>query len=163
VIGLHRYLALTRLLGVLGLLRVNGRYVQLQVRCLILHFMTAPQVNFPLAQCPLHAPHIKAHLPPLEFTFGESSRHSRQVPFLADYLCILIKLPFIGLPFLRSLTPLPHINNRFVRLLPFHCPYINFTFVGLSLLHNPTLSAVLLDCRDFAALPSNLLTVLRII
>lgn len=72
----HRYLTLTRLLGVLGVLRVNERYVQLQVRYFISHFMTTPPVNF-LTQCPLHSPHIKTHFPPLGFTFGGSSRHSR--------------------------------------------------------------------------------------
>ena len=103
-------------------------------------------------------------------TFSTSRVHFRrvittitsQLPFLADYLCIPIKFPFIGLPFLHSLTPLPRVNFRFVGLLPFHCPYINFTFVGLSLLHNPALSAVLSDCGHLAARLSNILTVLRI-
>jgi hypothetical protein len=85
-----------------------------------------------------------------------------QLPFLADYLCISIKFPFIGLPFLRFFISLPHVNHRFVGLLPFHCPYINSTFVGLSLLHNPTLGAVPSDHCRFAARPSDLLTVLRI-
>jgi len=78
-----------------------------------------------------------------------------QVSFSADHLCTPIKFPFIGLPFLRSLTSLPHFNFRFVGLLPFHCPYIRFTFVGLSLLHNLTLDAVLSDS-------GHLLTVLHI-
>ena len=38
--------------------------------------MTTPPVHFPLAQCPLHSPHIKTNFR-LEFTFGGSPRHSR--------------------------------------------------------------------------------------